>query len=123
MQVWGVEVSNLTARLRREGEIPVRDYFRGLGFPSELIPDSGKDDEGDVSVDAGGDVVFVIEVKNVQKFDLAGFVAEAKVEADNYAKARGRNPDETWPVVIMKRRGTRDVAKWYAVTEVGDFPW
>ena len=116
-------MSNLTARLRREGEQPVRDYFRGLGFPSELVPDTGKDDEGDVAVDVGGGMVYVIEVKNVQKFDLAGFVAEAKVEAANYAASRGMNPEDVYPVVIMKRRGTRDVERWYAVTEVGDFPW
>jgi len=60
-------------------------------------------DVGGVRTVAGGRVV--VEVKDVARMDLSGWVREAEVE-------RG-NDDALLGVVVHKKRGTTDPAEWY----------
>lgn len=58
-------------------------------------------DKGDISGIPG----VTIEIKNVAKMDLAGWVAELEREMDN---------DKAWTgTVLHKRKGKGDVAHWY----------
>ena len=50
-------------------------------------------------------------------------VRQAEVEAANYGTKRNIAPGLVYPLVVMKRRGTRDVGKWYALTTVENYPW
>ena len=65
--------------------------------------------------------MYVVEVKAEQKIDLAGYVRESQVEAENYAKARHLDPADVYPVVVIKRRGVADPAQWYAVMTLGEY--
>jgi hypothetical protein len=47
----------------------------------------------------------VAEVKNCARTDLAGWIAEAQIEAGNDDALAG--------IVISKRKGTTDVGRWY----------
>lgn len=110
-------------RNRRRGaqfEMDVLRYVREkAGLPAERLRLAGKDDEGDVAVQDVG-MVYVFEVKNAQKFDLSGWVGEAKREAANYARARGLDPATVMPVVVVKRRG-KGTGEAFVVTTLDEF--
>lgn len=111
-------------RLGRDGEIPFLKYAREvLKFAAERLRLTGRNDEGDIAVDIGGGYHVVVECKNVKTADLADFVRQAEAEAINYAVKRGLDTDMVYPLVVMKRRGTGDVGKWYALTTVENYPW
>ncbi len=54
----------------------------------------------------------VVEVKNCARTDLAGWIAEAQIEAGNDDALAG--------VVIAKRKGTTDVSRWYVHMTVAE---
>jgi hypothetical protein len=79
-------------------------YLRGVGFPQAARTLAGAtEDRGDVS----GVGNCVIECKCANRLDLAGWLAEAKVEAENAGLPRF--------VVVAKRRGVTGPAESYAV--------
>jgi hypothetical protein len=85
-------------------ERAVVDYLRGAGFPQAARTLAGAAaDRGDIS----GVGNCVIECKCAARLDLAGFLAEARLEADNAGLPRF--------AVVAKRRGVSDVAESYAV--------
>lgn len=89
-------------------EIDLTHHFRDLGYPAERLPRTGRNDEGDVAVPVYDEHVHVIEAKAPgagNAIDLSGWLREAETEAANYAAARGLNPDEVTPVVVIKARG------------------
>ena len=73
---------------------------------------NGAKDRGDI----GGVRVrgrrLVVEVKNCARTDLAGWIAEAEVEAGNDDAVAG--------IVVAKRKGTTDVGRWYVHMTVKD---
>jgi hypothetical protein len=82
----------------------VVDYLRGAGFPQAARCLAGATaDRGDISGVPG----IVLECKNANRLDLAGWMAEARREAENAGLPRF--------AVIGKRRGIADVAESYAV--------
>ena len=101
-------------------ETDLVNEFRQRGLVADRLHLSGKDDEGDIYVRSQlGDLEFIVEAKNVQTLDLAGFVKELRAERENYAKHR----DWLAPIdgyVIIKRRG-KPVEESYVVTTVKDF--
>lgn len=116
-------MTNPSKRIGSAAELAVLKYVReSLGFKAERLHLAGKNDEGDIAVDVGGGVVFVLEVKAERQISLAQYVTEAKREAENYARARGLDPESVFPLAVVKARN-KGPAKWYAVTELQDFPW
>lgn len=112
-------MSSANKRRGSQWELDVLRYVRSLGLKAERLHLAGKDDEGDVAVEDTG-IVYVFECKNTARLDLAGWVEEARVEASNYAKARGLNRDDVLPVVVIKRRN-HGVERAYCVTELSEF--
>ncbi len=92
---------------RRKGsqfERSVVSYLRGAGFPQAARTLAGaSEDRGDVS----GVDHCVLELKCAARLDLAGWLTEARLEAENAGLPRF--------AVIAKRRGIADVAESYAV--------
>jgi hypothetical protein len=84
-------------------ERAVVDYLRAHGFPhaERRLAGSSKD-RGDIA----GVPAVVIEVKNCERTDLAGWLAEAALEQANDRADYG--------VVWHKRRGRTDAGQWYA---------
>ena len=79
-------------------------YLRLAGFPQAARTLAGAcEDRGDIS---GVDHT-VLEVKNHARLDLAGWISEARIEAENAGVPRF--------AVVAKRRGVADVAESYAV--------
>lgn len=91
-------------------------WFRALGYEAARLARRGKNDEGDVAVTLG-DTVYVIEAKNVKTITLGQFLAESQTEADNYAQARGLDPERVIPLVVVKRR-MKGVSESYAVIQL-----
>jgi len=91
-------------------ELEVVDFLRKRGHDTERLRLAGALDEGDVVTKIGG-LPFVIEVKNVGKLNLSGWVKEAAIERDHYIQARGI-PDAHF-LVVHKRRGFSSPEHWY----------
>jgi hypothetical protein len=92
---------------RRKGsgfERDVVNYLRSVGFEQAARTLAGaSDDRGDIS----GVGNCVLECKCAARIDLAGWLAEARLEAENAGLPRF--------AVVAKRRGVGDVAESYAV--------
>jgi len=85
-------------------EREVVTYLRGAGFPQASRTLAGAtEDRGDIS----GVGNIVLECKCASRIDLAGWLAEAQIEAENAGLPRF--------AVIAKRRGIADVAESYAI--------
>ena len=83
-------------------ETDVMRWLRKMGVTAERLTKAGAKDEGDIMAIVAGQT-YILELKNRKALDLPTFWKEAKVEAVNYAKARGL---EVVPpaYVIVKRR-------------------
>lgn len=77
-------------------------WLRMVGLTAERLTKAGAKDEGDIVVIAHGKP-YVLELKATKKIALPQFWDEAKIEAENYAKARNLDivPEK---YVILKRR-------------------
>lgn len=65
-------------------------YLRGQNLDAERLRLTGKEDEGDLVVRGELNVGrLIIEAKNVKRMTLAGWVEEARLEAQQYADHRG----------------------------------
>ncbi len=85
-------------------EAAVRDYLADkLGLRLERIPAGAANDRGDIS----GLPNLCVECKDVAKLDFAGWVDEARAEAENVGPG-------VLPVVVVKRR-RKGVNEAYAV--------
>lgn len=98
------------SKARQKGtsaETAVVNYLKANGFPhAERRALHGVNDKGDIT--GCGPVVF--EVKNHKTLDLAGWLKELEQEMINASVDTG--------AVIAKKKGTTDVANWYAVMPV-----
>ena len=104
-------------------ETETRDWFRGHGYDAERLARTGARDEGDVVVrkDFLGSIG-VIECKAPgagNAIDLSGWTKEAQLESKHYAEARGLDPSQVLPSVIIKARG-KSIADAYLVLRLGD---
>ena len=104
-------------------EVEVRDWFRNRKHVAERLARTGKNDEGDVFVNANKKM-HVLEAKAPgagNKIDLSGWLKEVEIEASNYAKHRSleRIPN---PIVVIKARG-KSIDDAYVVTRLKDYPW
>ena len=88
-------------------ERAVVTYLRGRGFiHAERSRAGWTDDRGDIDGLPG----VCIEIKNEKRINLAGYMDELLRETLAAKADTG--------VVIVKKRGTADVAQWYAVAPV-----
>jgi hypothetical protein len=95
-------VSSYGKRKGSTFETSVMKWLRSKKVIAERLTKAGSKDEGDIVAMVAGQT-YIFELKATKKIDLPRFWAEATVEAENYAKARGL--DEVPPrYVIVKRR-------------------
>ena len=89
-------------------ERAVANWLADRDWPdAERRYDAGRhDDRGDIRGIPG----VTVEVKNHQRLDLAGWVAELEQVMANAGHDLG--------FVVVKKRGTTDVGRWYAVLPV-----
>jgi Holliday junction resolvase len=114
-------VTNPSKRKGSTFEVGLRDRVNELGFKCHRLTVSGTADMGDLAIDSiDNKDVYVVEAKATKAIDLAGFIAEANVEAVNYAKKMYLNPDLVHPVVMVKRR-MASLDKTYVVMELGEW--
>lgn len=73
---------------------------------------TGAKDRGDIGGLRAHGQRLVVEVKNCARTDLAGWTAEAQTEAGNDDALAG--------IVISKRKGTTNVARWYVHMTVAE---
>jgi len=99
-------------RQKAKGDAYERDVQRfllGEGFVmAERIPAGATLDVGDLLLPA--DIPLTIDCKNQSRFDISGWVDRAAEQARNARRTAG--------FVVVKRRGTTDVAQHYALTTV-----
>jgi Holliday junction resolvase len=91
-------------------ETDVMKYLRSLGHFAERLAKAGANDEGDIVTIIAGQT-YILECKNRKSLNLPAFWDEAKVEAANYAKARGL-PVTPPAFVIVKRRNASIEQAW-----------
>jgi hypothetical protein len=85
-------------------------WLKRNGWPyARRITQKGRRDEGDITL--GDGIPVTVEAKNEKSIALAEYIKELDDEVVN----RG---DETG-IVIIKRRGTTDVSRYYVLTTVG----
>lgn len=99
-------------------ETLLRTFLVEQGLDAERVARKGSSDIGDIVIRLEDGHHIVIEAKDVARYDFAQWVAEAEVEAHNYAQHRRINEDFVHPVVIYKRR-RHGVEKAYVVMELG----
>lgn len=82
-------VDQSAARAGRRYEKELLDYLRNQGYDAERLRLSGVEDEGDILIrHPDGINRLVIEAKRTRSLNLAGWIKEAKVEAQNYYQHR-----------------------------------
>lgn len=114
-------MSNPSKRKGSAFEIGLRDRVNELGFKCHRLTVGGVQDMGDLAIDSKyTDDVYVVEAKATKQINLSQFLAEADVEAINYAKKMYLNPDNVHPVVMVKRR-MASLDKTYVVMELGEW--
>ena len=102
-----------------------KERQKGTSFETSLLPLlkeyypeasraplRGTKDEGDFILPGAP---FIIEAKNHNRLDLAGWIGEAQREAVNAMKAAG--------IVVHKRRGNAKPGEQYVTLLLGDFLW
>ena len=75
---------------------------------AKRITQKGNRDEGDISL--GDGIPVMVEAKNEKEVTLGTYIREMDAQITNALAETG--------VVIIKRRGTQDVGKYYALTTV-----
>lgn len=97
-------MSNPSKRKGTSAETAVVTYLQKRGWRhAERRALAGNQDRGDIAGIAG----VMLEVKNCNRHDLAGWTAEAKAEQANAGATVG--------AVVAKKRGTTDPGDFYAV--------
>lgn len=96
----------MTTPSKRKGSSAERDVAKYLNENGYIYAErrlaGDTHDKGDIAGVNG--VCF--EIKNQQRMDLAGWIAELLVEMENAKSTTG--------VVVHKRKGKSDVGQWYA---------
>lgn len=91
-------------------ERAVCDYLNVRGIEAERVPAGATLDRGDIWVP---DKRFpAIQVKNHARLDLAGWVEDVAVQAENASRYAG--------IVIHKRRGKGNPGSWYVTCTLSD---
>ena len=87
-------------------ENDIENYLNEVGLKARRLPLAGSKDIGDVAVELDR-LVLVIEAKNTRTHDMAQYLREADVEADNY-EAKYNRPTIGIVVTKTRQKGTAD---------------
>jgi hypothetical protein len=98
-------VSNPSRRKGSEAEQLVADYITERGYRAERRHLAGANDKGDIVIFSRPELV--IEVKAAQTLSLGAWCVELEREIVNAGGQTG--------VLVVKRKGSRDPANWFAV--------
>ncbi len=101
----------MTAAQRKgtHGETARVNYFKARGWKyATRIPKAGAKDKGDLILDQA--VPVMIESKETKAFTPSTFISEMEVQV--------QNSNAEFGFVIVKKKGTTDVGKYYALTTV-----
>lgn len=102
-------VMNRSGRKGTKGETDRVNYFKSRGwYYATRIPKAGAKDKGDLILDQA--VPIMIESKETKAFTPSTFVAEMEAQIENANACFG--------FVVVKKKGTTDVGKYYALTTV-----
>lgn len=112
-------MSNPSKRKGSAWETTLRDYLIEQGYDTVRNTTNGSFDIGDLAIRVNGKH-YVVEAKATKAMDLSGFLAEAAVEADNYATLNRLDPAVVHPLVVVKRRN-HGTSKAYVVVELGEW--
>jgi Holliday junction resolvase len=82
-------------------ERQVEEYLNESGMHARRLPRAGNKDIGDVALELRTKRVLVLEAKNRKSADMAEWLREAAIEADNYEV---KYAAVTYPVVVTKTR-------------------
>lgn len=99
-------MSNPSKRKGSGFEIDLREYALDRGYDITRNPTNGTKDIADLALRALGKH-YPWEAKAHKSLDLAGWVKEAEVEADNYATLYRLDRSLVIPVVVAKKRMAR----------------
>lgn len=110
-------MSNPSKRKGSKWETDIREYALDLGLDITRLTTNGSSDIGDLALRTIGKH-YVIEAKAARSIDLAGWVTEAAIEADNYATLNRLDRSLVVPLVIAKRRMAA-VGRAYVIQELG----
>lgn len=104
-------------------EKDLMEWFRERGLDAERLRLTGTEDEGDLLIRSDEPYRWsrmVVEAKRRKSLDLAGWVAEARAERDNYAAHRGIQPFSVGFVVIHHARG-KNISQSYVTTTLEEW--
>ena len=110
-------MSNPSKRKGSKWETDILEYALDLGMDITRLSTNGSSDIGDLALRTIGKH-YVIEAKAARSIDLAGWVTEAAIEADNYATLNRLDRSLVVPLVIAKRRMAA-VSRAYVIQELG----
>lgn len=99
-------MANVNGRKGSAAESAVADYLSGFFPGTERRVRSGAKDRGDINIPG---MPVVVEVKDVARIDLAGWLQEAHIEAGH--------ADANMGVVWSKRRGRGNPKDWYFIAD------
>ncbi len=104
-------------------ESDIQKDARAKGYESDKIARAGAKDQGDVivrDIEIKGHAIVEAKAPGLDgKIDIPGWLREAKVEAQNYADARGMDVGRLVPMVVIKARG-KSIDEAYVVMRWGD---
>ena len=118
-------VNQYASRAGKKFESDLMKHLREKDYDVERLRLTGAEDEGDLLLRASeiiGNVPhrFVIEAKRRKGFNLAGWVAEARIERDNYADHRMLRRDDIGFVVVHYARG-KNLSQSYVTTTLEEW--
>lgn len=102
-------MSNPAGRKGTKGETDRVNYFRCRGWRyATRIPKAGAKDKGDLILDQA--VPVMIESKETKAFTPSTFIAEMEAQI--------KNAEAEFGFVVVKKKGTTDVGRYYCLTTV-----
>lgn len=112
-------VNRTATQAGKKYERDLLNYFRSHGYDVERLRLAGKEDEGDLVVRSIGEPDrWIIEAKREKGFNLAGWIKEAEVEANNYADHRTLYRP---PFVVVHAARGKGIGDSYVTTKLSEF--
>lgn len=104
-------------------ETDLVNYLRGERILAERLARAGSKDEGDVMIDHGG-WRWILEAKarreKTTPLSIGAWLAEAHVEAGNYAAARQMHIEDVHGILVVKRPG-KSIGQSYVIMTLDQF--
>jgi hypothetical protein len=111
-------VSRYATQAGRKFQRDVAAYLRTEhGLDAESMVQAGALDEGDVVIRHPNGLL-ILEAKRTKSLDLAGWVGEARAEAENYARKR-LIETPGWAAVSARRN--HSIGRAYVITELAEW--